>query len=141
MKAGLWGSFELRSWVVGALSVAIVAAPTQAQQPKAVALAALPPCLTPACDKVISIHQAALTALPLPEQAGIWIVQDADGRLLSSGVLNPFPTEISSQTYGKIVPGAAGLVAVGFGLAKTRAMNGHGPFRVVYVTRSRKADG
>jgi len=89
---------------------------------------------TPAFREVVQRHAADIAKLPHPAEAGICLVQDTAGRLLSSGILTSFPAGISSEDYGQVVPGAAGLKAVEFGFARTPVVGGAGPFRVVYVT-------
>ena len=89
---------------------------------------------TEAFVAVVRLHAAELAKLPQPGQAGIWLVQDSTGHLISSGVLRTFPAGISSGDYGQIVPGAAGKGAIEFGFARTPVVDGAGPFRVAYVT-------
>ena len=89
---------------------------------------------TDAFVTVVRLHAAEIAKLPQPGQAGIWLVQDSTGRLVSSGVLKTFPLSISSESYGQVVPGAAGKRAIEFGFARTPVVGGAGPFRVAYVT-------
>jgi len=89
---------------------------------------------TPAFREVVQRHAADIAKLPRPADAGIWLVQDTTGHLISSGILTSFPAGISSEDYGQVVPGAAGLQAVAFGFARTPVVSGAGPFRVAYVT-------
>jgi hypothetical protein len=89
---------------------------------------------TAAFREVVQLHAAELAQLASPAEAGIWLVQDTAGHRISSGVLAKFPASIASENYGQVVPGAAGLEAVGFGLARTPVVGGAGPFRVAYVT-------
>jgi len=98
-------------------------------------LATLPEGNTAAFAAVIPLHHDALMRLAHPADAGIWLVQDSTGHLISSGVLPTFPTtEMTVSNYAQIVPGAAGLTALEFGYARTSTMNGCGPFRVAFVT-------
>jgi hypothetical protein len=60
---------------------------------------------SPAFREAVRLHAATVAALRSPESAGLWVVQDAEGALISSGVLAQFPTEISSEDYGNVVPG------------------------------------
>jgi len=97
-------------------------------------LSKLPEQNTPAFRQVVQLYAADIAKLPQPAAAGIWLVQDGAGRLISSGMLATFPASISSDDYGQVVPGAAGLRAQAFGFARTPVVNGAGPFRVVFVT-------
>lgn len=83
---------------------------------------------------VVQLHAGDIARLPQPADAGIWLVQDKAGHRISSGVMATFPARITSEDYGQIVPGAAGLEAIAFGFARTPIVGGAGPFRVVFVT-------
>jgi hypothetical protein len=89
---------------------------------------------TAAFIEVVQLYAADIAKLPQPAEAGIWLVQDAAGHRISSGVLKTFPAKISSENYGQIVPGAAGQRAIEFGFARTPVVGAAGPFRVAYVT-------
>ncbi|HXY67929.1 MAG TPA: hypothetical protein VEH62_00680 [Gemmatimonadales bacterium] len=105
---------------------------SEAQQPPT--LGELPMQNTPAFTTALEQHHMEISRLANPAEAGIWLVQDSTGHLVSSGVLPKFPAAIGADTYATVVPGAAGLRAIAFGFARTPAMNGCGPFRVAYVT-------
>ncbi len=89
---------------------------------------------TPAFAKAASLHATEMASLPSSASAGLWVVEDSQGNLVASGVLRAFPTTISSEDYGTVVPGAAGLVAREFGFARTTATWSHPALRVAYVT-------
>lgn len=105
-----------------------------AQASAAVPVSKLPERHTAAFDSAAKLHAKQIAKLPNAADAGLWIVQDTAGHLISSGILATFPTEISNGNYGSVVPGAAGLTAREFGVARTRTVNGMGPFRVAFVT-------
>jgi hypothetical protein len=96
--------------------------------------AALPERHSPAVTEAARHQASAIAMLPVPADAGIWLVQDTNGQLVSSGVLSSFPTSINSSNYAVLVPGAAGFHAEEFGFARTAKVDGLGPFRVAYVT-------
>ena len=85
---------------------------------------------------VVQLHAGDIAELPQPAEAGIWLVEDSTGHRISSGVLPSFPAGITSEDYGQVVPGAAGLSAIELGFARTPVVGGAGPFRVVFVTVS-----
>jgi hypothetical protein len=89
---------------------------------------------TEAFRAVVPLYAADIAKLPRPAYAGIWLVQDAAGHRISSGILTAFPAEIGNADYGDVVPGAAGLRAIDFGFMRTPVVDGFGPFRVAYVT-------
>src|SRR5512143_789765 len=115
------------------LALAAIACSTATQQPATSlpTLATYPQRNSTAFVEAARLQAPAIAALATPGEAGIWLVQDANGHLLSSGVLAKFPTTISSSDYDKVVPGAAGLHAEEFGFARTDKVAGYGPFRVV----------
>ncbi len=112
------------------LASALLASPAQSQAP----VSALTEGRTEAFQVVVRLHAAQLATLPHPEKAGIWLVQDAGGHRISSGVAEVFPASISSYDFGYVVPAAAGHTALEFGFARTPVVDNQGPFRVVYVT-------
>jgi hypothetical protein len=115
--------------------VALSIAPTaQAQARQRATLETITPLRTPAFRTAAQRHAAAMMALPATHSAGLWIVQDAHGRLIDSGILDPFPTKITSDNYGQVVPGAAGKVATEFGFSRTLGTAQRPSFRAVYVT-------
>jgi len=118
----------------GLFSSALLVLPVCAQAQRPVAVSALREQNTAAFRAVVQLHAVEMARLPGPSDAGIWLVQDSNGRLISSGVLRRFPTDISSRNYGRIVPGAAGQRAIDFGFARTPVLDRAGPFRVAYVT-------
>ena len=95
---------------------------------------------TAAVMEAVRRHAAGISRLPRPQDAGLWLVQDSSGHYISSGVLDSFPTSISSTNYRTVVPGAsaAGQEATAFGFARTPVVDGAGPFRLVYVTVARR---
>ncbi|HTT67493.1 MAG TPA: hypothetical protein VMF70_05640 [Gemmatimonadales bacterium] len=105
---------------------------SRAQEPPS--LAELPMLNTPAFTTALQQHHEEISRLARPAEAGIWLVQDSTGHLVSSGVLQQFPAAITASNYAQVVPGASGLTAISFGFARTPAMNGCGPFRVAWVT-------
>ncbi len=109
-------------------------APLTAQGDGPVPLRLLEPQRTRAFTEAAALHAAALTRLPPSASAGLWIVQDAQGRLVSSGILTPFPKSIGSETYGTVVPGASGRAAIAYGFARTLQSPTRPAFRVAYVT-------
>jgi hypothetical protein len=80
------------------------------------------------------LHADSLARLPATAQAGLWIVQDTKGRLISSGILSPFPTTFSSDHIADVVPGAAGLSPIEFGFALTPAERNRPAVRAAFVT-------
>ena len=117
------------------LALAAIACSATTQQPATSlrSLAAYPERNSPAFAEAARLQAPRIAALAAPNEAGIWLVQDANGHLLSSGVLTEFPATISSSDYATVVPGAAGLHADEFGFARTSQAAGFGPFRVAYV--------
>jgi len=95
---------------------------------------------TQAVMEAVRRHAADVGALPRPQDAGLWLVQDSAGDHISSGVLTSFPTGMNSLNYKAVVPGASatGQDAIAFGFAHTPAVGGLGPFRLVYVTVARR---
>ncbi len=123
---------------------ASVAAPLSAQAAPLAPVSAYRERNTAAFRAVIRLHAAEIAKLPQPSEAGIWLLQDATGNLISSGVLRTFPTSISNEDYGKIVRPGAGRRVIEFGLARTPEVGDAGPFRVAFVTvavRHRRRDG
>jgi hypothetical protein len=116
------------------LAIAAMACSAALRQPTTPpSWAAMPEQPSPAFTQAARLQAATIAALPAPTEAGIWLVQDTKGQLLSSGVLPTFPASISSADYTTVVPGAAGLHAEEFGFARTVRAHGQGPYRVAYV--------
>ena len=105
-----------------------------AQAAKPVPLSYLSPQRSPAFSAAARRHAQEMTQLGPSASAGLWIMQDARGHLVASGVLSPFPTTISSDNYGRVVPGAAGRAAAAFGFARTLGTQTRPAYRVAYVT-------
>jgi hypothetical protein len=120
----------LRLLLVGAA----LAPSLMAQTTKPVPISYLSPQRTPAFSAAARRHAHDMTQFGPSTSAGLWIVQDARGRLVASAVLTPFPTSISSENYGRVVPGAAGRAAARFGFARTLATATRPAYRVAFVT-------
>jgi hypothetical protein len=117
--------------VLGPLGTTV---PLSAQGTGPVAVSSLEPLRTPAFSAAAKLHAHALEELAPSTPAGLWIVQDARGQLIASGVANPFPHSISSENYDTVVPAVRGKRAKAFGFARTLGTSTRPAFRVIYVT-------
>ena len=117
--------------ILGPLGSAL---PLAAQGSGVVAVSSLAPQRTAAFSAAAKLHAQTLAQLSSSSPAGLWIVQDARGHLVASGVANPFPRELSSENYEALIPGVRGKRAKEFGFARTLGTSTRPAFRVIYVT-------
>jgi hypothetical protein len=86
----------------------------------------LPTRTTPAVAQATEQHASVLARAV---DAGLWVAQDADGKLIASGVLDPMPTSFASDELYAVFPRQTGQRVQKFGFARTvlRARRGGVP--------------
>ncbi|MBX3134566.1 MAG: hypothetical protein KF689_14380 [Gemmatimonadaceae bacterium] len=94
----------------------------------------LPVGTTGAFAEAAQKHAEELARVASAPEAGLWLVQDASGRLVASGVNAELPSEISSEAIDHTIPGAKGADVLEFGFARTAARNARTSVRVAYAT-------
>jgi len=92
---------------------------------------AIPTRRTEAFIQAPKLHAKELALLD--STAGLWIVEDQQGKLVSSGVASKLPVAISSQNLTEVVPGSANKTAVAFGIALTPPGEDGHVHRAAYV--------
>lgn len=90
----------------------------------------LPTLATPAVVQATEQHAAALART---SDAGLWVAQDADGKLIASGVLDPMPTAFGSDDLYTVFPRQAGQRVEKFGFARTAPVARRGRVPMLYA--------
>lgn len=90
----------------------------------------LPTLETPAVGQATQQHASALARAA---DAGLWVAQDADGKLIASGVLDPMPTNFGSEDLYTVFPRQAGQRVERFGFARSAPVARRGSVPILYA--------
>ena len=110
----------------------------------AVPLALLTACVShapPHADGMPTLATAAVaeataqhaSALARASDAGLWIAQDAKGKLIASGVLDPMPNAFDSDDLYTVFPRRAGERIEKFGFARSKPIPTRGSVPMLYA--------